>query len=326
MKHAKRLSIATFVGGAMLSVLSFGPALSAEFNLGVLFLDSHGFFGGIQKGIVEGAGDADVSLITSNSEADPVKEAEFLDTAIGAGVDAVIMSPVSVEASVTAIERVVEAGIPVICYNTCLSDEDTERLAGGLVTTNQFDFGKDIGVVAAGHVKASGQPARVGILNCDRFEACQQRKAGFIAALDGAEVDYTIAADQEGFIADAATQTGTEMLTANPDINLIWTANEGGTIGAVLAVQAAGLVGDTFVFGSDITAQIAQMLEDADILKAIIAQQPQLMGREAVVMALAIINGEAISDKLMHISAEVIQASDPGAIANWKETHADGIP
>ena len=312
--------------GAVLATAIAGSAQAEDAKIAVLFLDSQGFFGGIQKGIVEGAADSNITLISSNSEGDPAVESEFLDTVIGAGVQAVIMSPVSVEASVPAVERVAEAGIPVVCYNTCLSEDDTERLAGGLVTTNQFDFGKGVGEVAAAHIAASGEPARVGILNCDRYEACQQRKSGFLAALDGAGATYEVISDQEGFIADAATQTATEMLTAHPDINLMWTANEGGTIGAVLGVHAAGLGGETAVFGSDISAQIAQMLQDGDVLKAVIAQQPQEMGREAVQIALNLMAGEMVDDKLIYIPTLIIQASDPDGIADWLEAHKDGIP
>ena len=250
--YGRPIRTALAAGAVMASAIA-GTAHAQDTQLAVLFLDSQGFFGGIQKGIVEGAADSNISLISSNSEGDPAIESEFLDTVIGAGVKAVIMSPVSVEASVPAIERVVEAGIPVVCYNTCRSDEDTERLAGGLVTTNQFDFGKGLGEVAAEHIAASGAAARVGFLNCDRYETCQHRKSRFLAALDEAGVDYEVVSDQEGFIADAATQTATEMLTANPDINVMWTANEGGTIGAVLGVQAAGLAGETSVFGSDMS-------------------------------------------------------------------------
>ena len=311
--------------GALLAAATAGSS-AQDISLGVVFLDSQGFFGGIQKGIIEGASDENVSLMSGNSESDPVKESDFLDTVVGAGVDAIIMSPVSVEASVPAIERAAAAGIPVVCYNTCLSDADTERLAGGLVTTNQFDFGKDLGAVAAEHIAASGEAGRVGILNCDRYEACQQRKAGFLAALDEAGVDYDVVADQEGFIADAATQTATEMLTANPDINVMWTSNEGGTIGAVLGVQAAGTAGSTAVFGSDISGQIAQMLQDGEVLKAVIAQQPQEMGREAVQIALALIQGEMVDDKLIYIPTLIIQASDPDGVTAWMEAHKDGIP
>ncbi len=312
--------------GTVAAVAAAGTAQAQDTRIAVLFLDSQGFFGGIQKGIVEGAADSNVELISSNSEGDPAIESEFLDTVVGAGVQAVIMSPVSVEASVPAIERVAEAGIPLVCYNTCLSEADTARLAGGLVTTNQFDFGKGVGEVAARYVADSGETARVGILNCDRYEACQQRKSGFLSALDEAGVAYEIVSDQEGFIADEATQTATEMLTAHPDINLMWTANEGGTIGAVLGVQAAGLGGETAVFGSDISQQIAEMLQDGEVLKAVIAQQPQEMGREAVQIALKLMGGETVVDKLIYIPTLIVQASEPDGIAAWLEAHKDGIP
>lgn len=84
------------------------------------------------------------------------------------------------------------------------------------------------------------------------------------------------------------------MLTDNPDIAHIWTANEGGTIGAVLGVQAVGLEGRTVVYGTDITMQIAQMVQDGSILKAVAAQQPREMGRESVRIALRLIAGEAV--------------------------------
>ncbi len=305
--------------GVMLAAagLWVGVAAAEDMTIGVLFLDSQGFFGEIQKGILEGAESDNIKLISDNSESDPTKESAFLDNVIGAGAKAVIMSPVSTDASVPAVERVVDAGIPVVCYNTCLSDEDTERLAGGLVTTNQFDFGKGVGNVAAADIVSSGEPARIGILNCDRYEACQQRKAGFVAALDEAGVSYEIVADQEGFIADKATQTATEMLTAHPDITHMWTANEGGTIGAVLGVQAAGQEGATAVYGSDISMQIVQMLEDGSILKAVIAQQPREMGREAVKIAQHLIAGQIIDQKLIHIPTLIVESSDPDGIKAW---------
>ena len=302
---------------AVAAGISAGGAAAQETTIGVLFLDSQGFFGEIQRGILEGASDQSITLISDNSESDPVKESNFLDTAIGADVAAVIISPVSYEASVPAVERVAEAGIPVVCYNTCLAPEDTERLAGGLVTTNQGDLGTGTSEVAAAELMSSGETARIGMLHCDRYEACQERKAGFLASLDAAGVSYEIVADQEGFVADAATQVATEMLTANPDITHIWTANEGGTIGAVWGVQTAGLEGQTVVYGTDATLQIAQMLQDGTVLKAVAAQQPREMGREAVRMAERLIDGEEIGEKLIHVPTLVLNSADPDGIQAW---------
>ena len=59
-------------------------------------------------------------LTGANSQSDVAKESEFIDTLIAKGVDVVVMSPVSTDSSVAAVERLAEAGIPVVCYNTCL--------------------------------------------------------------------------------------------------------------------------------------------------------------------------------------------------------------
>ena len=68
------------------------------------------------------------------------------------------------------------------------------------------------------------------------------------------------------------------------------------------------------------------MLQDGDVLKAVIAQQQQEMGREAVIIALNLIAGEAVEDKLIYISTLVIKASEPDSVTGWMEAHADGIP
>ncbi|MDE0303637.1 MAG: substrate-binding domain-containing protein [Albidovulum sp.] len=312
-----QLGLGRLFGAAVAAVAGtwVGGATAQDTTIGVLFLDSQGFFGEIQRGILEGAADEDITLITDNAESDPARESEFLDTVIGAGAAAAIISPVSTQASVPAVERVVDAGIPVVCYNTCLAEEDTERLAAGLVTTDQAELGRVVGEVAAAAL--AGASARIGMLNCDRYEACQQRKAGFLATLDAAGVDYEVVADQEGFIADAATQVATEMLTADPDITHIWTANEGGTIGAVLGVQAAGQEGKTVVYGTDITMQIAQMLQDGSVLMAVAAQQPREMGREAIRMALSMMAGGEIEERLVHVATLVVDSADPDGIQGW---------
>jgi len=120
-----------------------------------MFFDSQGFYGGIQKGITEGSKGAGAELILSNSKLDAAAEAAFIDSAIASGVDGLIVSPVSETASVVALERAHEAGIPIICYNTCLGADDTKRLVAGFVTTDQYDFGHQLGKSAAAYVKAT---------------------------------------------------------------------------------------------------------------------------------------------------------------------------
>ena len=76
------------------------------------------------------------------------------------------------------VRQAAEAGIPVICYNTCINDADAQKYVKALVTTDQFKLGYDVGVVAGDYFVAKGiEKPRFGILNCDVYEACVQRKA-----------------------------------------------------------------------------------------------------------------------------------------------------
>ena len=86
------------------------------------------------------------------------------------------MSPVSTEASVAAVERLSEAGIPVVCYNTCLTDADAERLVYALVTTSQRTLGFPVGVMAGEWAIKLRSILKIGIHNCNQYEACQEEK------------------------------------------------------------------------------------------------------------------------------------------------------
>ncbi|MBI5667793.1 MAG: hypothetical protein HZC41_07270, partial [Chloroflexi bacterium] len=66
----------------------------------------------------------------------------------------------------------------------------------------------------------------------------------------------------------------------------------GGTVGLTLAVESMGAVGEVFVFGTDISPQLAEMLLSQDnILQAVTGQSPEVMGASAVTAALDVLAG-----------------------------------
>ena len=236
------------------------------------------------------------------------------------------MSPVSTEASVAAVERLAEAGIPIVCYNTCLSDADSEKYIFALVTTSQFDLGLPVGKLAGEWAIKAGIELKIGIHNCNIYEACQLREDGFIAGIKETGAKFTVVNNQEAFAHDKATQVGTDMLIANPEINLMYAANEGGTVGAVNAVVAAGLQGSTFVMGTDTTNELIAMVMDGDILLAVNSQFPQDMGAGAMRAALKAIKGEKIDQYVQLTPTKLYTSLDQIAAANWLIEHADGLP
>ncbi|KKC35304.1 hypothetical protein WH87_17115 [Devosia epidermidihirudinis] len=325
VRRAGRACAASVIALAAFSSVAFAQE---EISIGALYLDAQGFYGGIKKGIEAGASDENLRLLGQNSQGDASREAQFASTLISSGVDAIIMSPVSATASVPVVRQAFEAGIPVICYNTCISDEFAKQYVAALVTTDQYKLGHDVGVVAGQYFVDKGVTApRFGILNCDVYEACVERKAGFKAAVEELVPGVIWGADQAGFEPGKSTETATTMLTGDSEIVAMFATTDNGTVGAVQGIQASGREGKVVVFGNDMSAQLAQyLINSPDTLIATNGQQPQEMGRDSIKVALAAVRGETIENYLTTVPTELFLSANPDQVKAWLEAHADGIP
>ena len=113
-----------------------------------------------------------------------------------------------------------------------------------------------------------------------------------IKDLEGVE----IVADQDAWLQDSAVQVVSDILTANESkggVDIIWAANDGGTIGATMAVKNAGKAGETFVFGTDAAEQQAAFLKaDDNILQCVTGQDPYTIGYNTMEALIKTIMGE----------------------------------
>lgn len=259
---------------------------------GVVF-QSDTFMQLVQAGIQQAADDLGAELILGNTENDLAKEGDMIDDYITRGVDAIVITPISADGSTASLKRAQEAGITIICFNTCVNEEG---IASAFLVTENIDLGLKSGAAAVEFIETElGGEAKIGLLNCDPFpEGCDPRKEGFVgevSKLPGVE----IVADQTGYIADEALPVAEAMLQAHPDINVLWGANEGGTVGHALAVQSSGLQGEVFVFGTDMNNQMAQMLQSGDnVLQGVTGQSPFQMGYDAMNVAYAVLSGDSV--------------------------------
>lgn len=301
---------------------------SKTVRIGALYLDNQGFYGGIRKGIQDGAGDQSIELLGQNSSGDAGKESQFMSTLVGSKVGAIIMSPVSDTASVPVVKQAHNAKIPVVCYNTCLAEKDSKELVGALVTTNQVDFGRAVGDFAGDYfVKKGINAPRIAILNCDVYQACRERKQGFKEGLTAKVPGANFVADQAGFEPDKAGRTATTMITGDKNIDAFYATTDNGTIGALQGIEATKTLGKIVVLGSDMSVTVAKaLIEKPDTLLVTNAQDPQQMGRVAVQQALKLVHGEKIAEFTTFIPAKVYASSDSASVQGWLDAHADGIP
>lgn len=312
-----RLRNRLFAAAAAMSlVVAAGSALAAERTIAGIVFQQDQFFHTIQLGMQAAAKAGGATLLEANSESKPDKEASLIDTYMARGVDAIVISPISEKASAQALKRAADKGIKVVTYNTTVEGD----IASAFLTSQQSDLGKTSGEAAKKFIAEKlGGKAKVAVLAFKAAfpEISAQRVDGFINEIkDGAQID--VVSQQDAWLAEKAVAVASDIITANPDVNIIYAANEGGTVGAVQAVRRAGKEGKIFVFGVDGSEQLANFLLDPDdVLQATTAQQPFEMGKQAVEIALATLDGKSAEKKII-VPVLGLTRTDPEAIKAFK--------
>ncbi len=332
LKTKRPLLVALVALAAVATLLSgcagTGSGDKKNITVGAIYLDTQGFYGGVRKGVQEGAKSAghEVKILESNAQDDASKESTFMSTYVSANVDAILLSASSSTGSIPAVRQASNAGIPVICYNTCLTASATKKYAYAYVVGDPVKFGYMLGQSAADYFTKQGiTNPTIGVLNCEFVQVCVQRREGFEKALKEKVPGYSIVANQQATDPTKSIDTATNILTAHPSLDAFFGESGGATIGGVKAVQNTGHVGKTVVFGGDMTTDIANALADGKVLKAEVDISGIAAGKLAIAEAIKAINGTP-KPKNPDIPAPIKLYSGPEGGKDWLEAHADGIP
>lgn len=263
---------------------------------GVVFQEDQ-FMKLLSLGYQQAAKDAGVKCLTGNTGNDQAKEAELINTYVAQKIDGIAIAPLNQDSSVAALKRADESGVKVSVTNISLTD--APFIVGGY-TSDNYNIGQVTGKAAAKFIKEKlGGKAKIAILQF-KSQLPQQsadRVNGFLDEVKKVNPDVEVVADQDAWLQDKAVAVAGDIITAHSDVNIIWAANEGGTIGATMAVKNAGKNGEIFTFGTDASDQLISMLKaDDNVLQAITGQDPFNMGYKAMETLIKGLNGEDISD------------------------------
>jgi simple sugar transport system substrate-binding protein/ribose transport system substrate-binding protein len=299
-------------GAALLAIASAASAHAADKIIAGMVFQQDQFFRTIQIGMEAAAKKEGAELLQANSDNKPEKEQSLVNTYISRKVGAIVIAPLSKAASASALNRANDAGIKVVTYNSTIEG----NAPAAFVNASQDDLGGTTGKAAAAFIKEKlGGKANVAILQYKSQvpEQSAARVNGFLNAAK-AGADITVVADQDAWLAEKAVSVANDILTAHPEINIIFAANEGGTVGAVQAVRNAGKQGKVFVFGTDGSQQLVNFLQaDDNILQAVTAQQPYQIGYAAVEAAVAAIDGKP-AEKEVSVPVQGLNRADPEGV------------
>lgn len=323
-----RLITKTFFALLMLlSASSAGLAAGKEITVGTLYLDTQGYYAGVRQGVQDAAKSADVKvqLIETNAQGDISKESSFVDTLVARNVDAIILSAVSENGSSRTVRRASEAGIPVICYNTCINQKGVEKYISAYLVGDPVEFGKKLGNAAADYFIANKITApKIAVINCEAFEVCVQRRKGFEEAVKARVPGMQIVANQEGTVLDKAISVGEKLIVSSQNLDAIMGESGGATLGAIKAVRNQNKTGKIAVFGSDMTTEIAQELQNNQILKAVVDISGKKMGSAVFAQTLNVINKNPPKEKITQVPVDLYSKAEDGK--QWLATHVDGLP
>ncbi|HLJ55760.1 MAG TPA: substrate-binding domain-containing protein [Chthonomonadaceae bacterium] len=283
---------------------------------GIVFQDDQ-FFKLAESGMKAEAAKEGVDVATGNSGNALDKEITLVDTYTSQKVDAIVIAPVSTKGSVPALKRANDAGIKIVTYDRAIEAD----FPAAIIQTDPASLGKLTGVEAARYIQEKrGGKANIAILTYMALapETASRRTKGFtdeVTKLPGVK----IVTQQDAWLApEAATQAET-ILTAHPEVDMIWAANEGGTVGAVTAVRSGGKAGKVVVFGTDISEQMADFLmADDNILQAVTGQRPFDIGSMAVAAAVKSVNGEPVR-KMTALDGILYTRTKPDEVKKVKE-------
>jgi simple sugar transport system substrate-binding protein/ribose transport system substrate-binding protein len=289
---------------------------------GVVFQEDM-FFQLVLLGMKQAAQAGGVEIKTASCSNKPDKEGELITTYLADKVDAIVISAVSPKGSVAALQQAHDRGVPIITCNTKL-DADFPRT---FIECSPEDLGAKTGKAARAYIESKlGGKAKVAIIQFKSQLAEQSlaRVGGFKKALEGLPgVAYV--ADQDAHLTEKATEKVRDILTQHKDLDLVYAANEGGTVGATLAVKNANLGAQTKVFGTDVSDQLLEFLKSPDdILQAICCQQPVEIGRRAVQAALGVLDGKPVEPKTM-LEGILLSRSDAPGLAKFAEQYKEWV-
>lgn len=291
-------------------------ALAAKRVIAGIVFQQDQYMKTVQMGMKTACDAAGVELLDANSDSKLEKESQLIDTYIARGVNAIALSPLSKDGSIPAIKKARDAGITVVTWGTSISGDQAQAS----VTSSDADLGVNTGKEAKTFLDKIAKGRKVKIATVAfKSQVPEQSEARVNGFLSQIKDQVEIVSQQDAWLAEKAIAVVSDIITANPEIELIFAANEGGTIGAAQAVKKAGKEGKIFVFGIDGTEQLANMLLDKDnVLQAVTAQQPFEVGRLAIQAVNAILDKKPF-EKNINVPVLSLTRNNPEGVKTFLE-------
>lgn len=276
MKLTRRIAIAAFAG--FMTVGVSGSALAADLIAIITPSHDNPFFKAEAVGAEAKAKELGYEALVLVHDDDANKQSELIDTAISRGAKAIILDNAGADASVAAIQKAKDAGIPSFLIDR---EINAAGVAVAQIVSNNYQ-GAQLG--AQEFVKLMGEKGNyVELVGKESDTNAGIRSKGYADVI----VEYpelkSVAKQSANWSQTEAFAKMETILQANPDIKGVISGNDTMAMGAIAALAAAGRK-DVIVVGFDGSNDVRDSILAGGI-KATVLQPAYAQAQMAVTQA-----------------------------------------
>ncbi|MBP8128513.1 MAG: substrate-binding domain-containing protein [Candidatus Hydrogenedentes bacterium] len=248
---------------------------------------THVFYQDLVEEMEAAAKEQGFTLRVQYAEFNSQRQVEQIEMFIAQGVNALIIAPTDSSGMGPAIAAARARGIPVFTADIAAKDADVVSH----IASDNHQGGAILAEYLAGLLGGKGT---VAVIDNPEATSVQDRVRGFEETLaKHPDIRIVQKAPGEGQ-RDKAHSAAEKLLSAYPDLSAIFGVNDDSALGALAAVEAAGLQDKVIVVGFDGTPEARAAIQAGKALKADTVQYPREIGRKTIETVAAFLRGERV--------------------------------
>jgi ribose transport system substrate-binding protein len=263
-----------------------------------LLTQTHVFYQDLVRAMEETAAKEGLTLRIQYAEFDSSKQNSDVETFIVQGVDAIIVAPNDSSGIIPVVEEARRANIPV--FTADIKAEGADIVSH--IASDNVQGGRILGEYLAQKLGGKGT---VAIIDHPSAASVRERVAGFEEALakypDMSIVQRVPGEGQR----DKAFKAAQDLLQAQPNITAIFGINDDSALGALAAVEAAGLQDRILIVGYDGTPEARDKILQGSALIADTVQHPDKIGVQTIEAIAAYLRGETVP-RVIPVEVDII--------------------
>ena len=258
---------------------------------------THDFWKSVHYGAQQAAdelGNVEITWNGPDNETDKESQIKTVDTFVGEKVDGICLAPIDRDALVPAVKRAAQRKIPVVVYDSALSDLSdavsyvaTDNLKGGIMAAEKLSSAMD------------GQGGVILLRYQAGSESTEERERGFLETMQKHKGIKILSESQRvnSDAVEAMKVAESSLRNFKDEVSGVFTVCEPNNKGMLQALENEQLAGKVHFIAFDSDPRILKGLVDKSV-DGVVLQNPVRMGYLAVKTLVAHLKGEQVEKRI----------------------------